>query len=48
MLEETPLPRMFIPGQIVHIYTHRGGYKLAQVPKAFRELRRKSSRKYAQ
>ena len=25
LLEETPLPRMFIPGKIVHIYTHRGG-----------------------
>jgi hypothetical protein len=25
LLEETPLPRMFIPGNIVHIYTHRGG-----------------------
>uniref|UniRef100_A0A7S2S6U5 FYVE-type domain-containing protein n=1 Tax=Eucampia antarctica TaxID=49252 RepID=A0A7S2S6U5_9STRA len=40
MLEETPLPRMFIPGKIVHIYTHRGGYKAAYVPRAFRELRR--------
>ena len=39
-LEETPLPRMFIPGKIVHIYTHRGAYKATQVPKAFRELRR--------
>ena len=25
LLDETPLPRMFIPGNIVHIYTHRGG-----------------------
>jgi len=40
MLEETPLPRMFLPGRIVHIYTHRGGYKAAYVPRAFRELRR--------
>ena len=40
LLEETPLPRMFIPGKIVHIYTHRGGYKAAFVPRAFRELRR--------
>lgn len=39
-LEETPLPRMFIPGKIIHIYTHRGGYKAATVPRAFRELRR--------
>ena len=40
LLEETPLPRMFLPGKIVHIYTHRGGYKAAFVPRAFRELRR--------
>ena len=40
MLEETPLPRMFIPGKIVHIYTYRGGYKPAIVPRDFRELRR--------
>lgn len=40
LLEEAPLPRMFIPGKIVHIYTHRGAYKAAIVPKAFRELRR--------
>ena len=40
ILEETPLPRMFLPGNIVHIYTNRGGYKTAFVPKAFRELRR--------
>ena len=42
LLEETPLPRMFIPGNIGHIYTHRGGYKIAFVPRAFRELRRVS------
>ena len=40
MLDETPLPRMFLPGKIVHIYTHRGGYKAAFVPRTFRELRR--------
>lgn len=40
LLDETPLPRMFIPGKIVHVYTHRGGYKAAFVPRAFRELRR--------
>mmetsp|Transcript_9661 Transcript_9661/g.17470 ORF Transcript_9661/g.17470 Transcript_9661/m.17470 type:complete len:154 (-) Transcript_9661:547-1008(-) len=27
ILEELPLPRMFIPGRIVHVYTHQGGYK---------------------
>lgn len=40
MLDETPLPRMFLPGKIVHIYTHRGGYKATFVPRTFRELRR--------
>ncbi|CAJ1931602.1 unnamed protein product, partial [Cylindrotheca closterium] len=39
-LEETKLHRMFIPGKVVHIYSHRGVYKIAQVPRAFRELRR--------
>ena len=42
ILEEMPLPRMFIPGKIVHIYTHRGGYKAAYVPRKFRQLRRVS------
>jgi len=40
LLDEIPLPRMFIPGKIAHIYTHRGGYKATFVPRAFRELRR--------
>jgi hypothetical protein len=40
ILEETPLPRMYIPGKIVHIYSHRGIYKAAYVPRTFRELRR--------
>lgn len=40
VLEEMPLPRMFIPGKIVHVYTHRGGYKAAFVPRKFRSLRR--------
>lgn len=40
LLEETQLPRMYIPGKIVHIYTHRGGYRAAIVPRAFKELRR--------
>lgn len=40
VLEESPLPRMFIPGQIIHIYSHRGVYKCAYVPRTFRELRR--------
>jgi len=42
ILEELPLPRMFVPGKIVHIYTHRGGYKAAFVPRKFRSLRRVS------
>ena len=40
VLEETPLPRMYIPGMIIHVYTHRGAFKAAYVPRTFRELRR--------
>ena len=40
VVEEAPLPRMFVPGRIVHIYSHRGVYKAAQVPRTFKELRR--------
>jgi Lipase (class 3)/FYVE zinc finger len=40
VLEEAPLPRMFIPGKVVHIYAHRGVYRACYVPRAFRELRR--------
>jgi hypothetical protein len=40
VLEETPLPRMFLAGKIAHIYSHRGVYKVAYVPRDFRELRR--------
>lgn len=42
VLEEIPLPRMFVPGKIVHIYSHRGVFRAAYVPKDFRELRRLS------
>mmetsp|Transcript_10857 Transcript_10857/g.17098 ORF Transcript_10857/g.17098 Transcript_10857/m.17098 type:complete len:1210 (-) Transcript_10857:22-3651(-) len=40
VLEETPLPRMFVPGKVIHIYSYRGVYKAAFVPRTFRELRR--------
>jgi Lipase (class 3)/FYVE zinc finger len=39
-LEEVPLPQMFIPGKIVHLYSHRGVYRAAYVPRTFRDLRR--------
>ncbi|GAX16262.1 hepatocyte growth factor-regulated tyrosine kinase substrate [Fistulifera solaris] len=42
ILEESPLPRMFVPGKIAHIYAHRGVYKAVYVPRDFRELRRVS------
>ncbi len=38
ILEEMPLPRMFIPGRIVHIYSHRGGYKAGNYIKGYFEL----------
>jgi hypothetical protein len=40
VLSETPLPRLYTPGKIIHIYSHRGVYKAAFVPRTFRELRR--------
>jgi len=40
MLPESPLPRMFIPGDIYHIYKHNGTYKACKVPRKFKELRR--------
>lgn len=42
LLDEIPLPRMFVPGKIVHIYAHRGVFKAAYVPRDFRDLRRLS------
>lgn len=42
ILEESPLPRMFVPGKIVHVYSHRGVFKAVYVPRDFRELRRVS------
>ena len=32
VLDEIPLPHMFVPGKIAHVYTHDGGYKAAYVP----------------
>lgn len=40
VLDEIPLPQMYIPGKIVHIYSHRGVYRASCVPRTFRELRR--------
>ncbi len=40
VLDESPLPKMFLPGRVVHIYSHRGIYKAAYVPRTFTELRR--------
>jgi hypothetical protein len=40
VVEEMPLPKMFVPGRIVHVYSHRGVYRAAYVPRRFRELRR--------
>merc|ERR1711935_455990 len=40
VMDESPLPRMFLPGKIIHIYSHRGVYKAAYVPRTFTALRR--------
>ena len=38
LAEAPPLPSMYIPGQIAHIYSHRGRYKMAIVPRTFSDL----------
>ena len=38
VLDETPLPRLYVPGKVVHIYSHRGVYRAVYVPRSFREL----------
>lgn len=38
ILEDMPLPRMFIPGKIVHVYSHRGGYKAGECMEGYFEL----------
>jgi len=40
VLDESPLPRMYLPGKVIHIYSHRGVYKAAYVPRTFMELRK--------
>jgi len=40
ILQETPLPNMYLPGKVVHIYAHRGVYRATFVPRTFPEVRR--------
>lgn len=40
VVEEMPLPNMYLAGKIVHIYSHRGVYKAGYVPRDFRFLRK--------
>jgi len=40
VLNETPLPRMYVPGRIVHIYSESGAYKATFVPRSFKAIRR--------
>jgi hypothetical protein len=40
ILEDSPLPRLYLPGRIAHVYSHRGVYKAAYVPRTFLEIRR--------
>jgi hypothetical protein len=39
VLRETPLPRMYVPGCIVHIYSDNGAYKATFVPRSFKAIR---------
>ena len=40
IIAETALPKIYIPGSIHHIYVENGCYKIVEVPRKFRELRR--------
>jgi hypothetical protein len=40
VLQDSPLPRLYVPGKVVHVYSHRGVYKAVYVPRTFREIRR--------
>lgn len=40
VLDETPLPQMYLPGRVLHVYAHRGVFKAAYVPRDFPEIRR--------
>lgn len=40
VLGETPLPNMYVPGRIIHIYSDNGAYKATFVPRNFKALRR--------
>lgn len=40
VLGETPLPKMYVPGRIIHIYSDNGAYKATFVPRNFKALRR--------
>jgi hypothetical protein len=40
VLGETPLPKMYVPGRIIHIYSDNGAYKATFVPRSFKAIRR--------
>jgi hypothetical protein len=40
VVEDEPIPPMYLPGKIVHIYSYRGTYRAAIVPCDHASLRR--------
>jgi hypothetical protein len=45
VVEDEPIPPMYLPGKIVHIYSYRGTYRAAIVPCDHPSLRRIEVRK---
>ena len=40
LVEEDMIPDLWVPGRIMHIYSHRGQYKASMVPRDFPTLRK--------
>lgn len=40
MINPATVAKLWLPGRIMHIYMHRGVYRIAEVPRSFPSLRR--------
>ena len=40
MVDEEQIAQLWLPGRVVHLYSHRGCYRAAEVPRSFPSLRR--------
>ncbi|CAM9511205.1 unnamed protein product, partial [Heterosigma akashiwo] len=40
LVDEVILPEQYIPGKVIHIYSHKGLYRACYVPQNFPDLRK--------